>query len=121
MRRVLVLEDDDDLRAVMCDLVQIACHAECVAVASFGALIERRDEVLGCDTALLDVNLGPNEPSGIDAYKFLRECGFRGAMYFLTGHARTHPLVEQARDLAGVRVLEKPVGVDVLQQLAGTP
>lgn len=121
MRRVLLLEDDDDLRAVMCDLVRIACHAECVDVASFGALLERREEALQCDTALLDVNLGPNEPTGIDAYRFLRERGFRGSMYFLTGHARTHPLVEQARDLAGVQVLEKPVGVDVLQQLATNP
>jgi CheY-like chemotaxis protein len=116
--RVLVLEDDDDLRAVMCDMLRISCNAECIDVASFDDLLARRDEALACNSALLDVNLGSGMPSGIDAYQWLRDNGFGGNISFLTGHARNHPLVQQASEIADVRVLEKPIGVDALQQLA---
>ena len=116
--RVLVLEDDEDLRAVMRDLLRVSCRAECVDVGSFDELLDARDAALRCDIALLDVNLGAGLPSGIDAYRWLRENGFQGTIAFLTGHARTHPLVQQASDIADVNVLEKPIAGDVLQRLA---
>jgi FixJ family two-component response regulator len=116
--RVLILEDDEDLRAVMRYLLRVACRVDCLDVASFAELLAHGEEALGCTTALLDVNLGAGQPSGIDAYRWLRDSGFRGPINFLTGHARTHPLVEQAGDIEDVRVLEKPIAVDVLQKLA---
>jgi len=118
VHRVLVLEDDEDLRAVMCDLLRVSCHADCVDVRSFAELLAHRDDALRCNTALLDVNLGAGVPSGIDAYRWLRDNGFAGSISFLTGHARAHPLVQEASDIAGVRVLEKPISVEVLQKLA---
>jgi CheY-like chemotaxis protein len=120
VRRVLVLEDDDDLRAVMRDMLRVTCHADCVDLGSYDELVEHRDEVLACDAALLDVNLGSGMPSGIEAYQWLRDNGFRGAISFLTGHARAHPLVQQASAIDGIDVLEKPVSVDVLQRIACT-
>lgn len=119
MHRVLVVEDDEDLRAVMRDMLRVACHADCVDVGSFDELVEHSDQALRCDAALLDVNLGSGMPSGIDAYEWLRKHGFTGKISFLTGHGRTHPLVQRASEIADVSVVEKPVGVDVLQRLAG--
>ena len=43
--------------------------------------------------------------SGLDAYRWLRQFGFRGEVVFLTGHAAHHPLVEQARALGKAKVL----------------
>jgi len=115
---VLVLEDDEDLRAVMRDMLRMTCHADCVDVGSFDELVAHRDEVLACDAALLDVNLGSGVPSGIDAYKWLRDNGFHGVISFLTGHAHAHPLVQQASAIDGIDVLEKPVSVAVLKRIA---
>jgi FixJ family two-component response regulator len=64
--------------------------------------------------AILDINLGEGQPSGLDAYHWLRESGFEGKIVFLTGHARSHPLVSQARQAGKVVILEKPTTMERL-------
>lgn len=117
MQRVLVLEDDDDLRSLLCDLLVGAGAQSCVSAGSFDAMVRQKEQVLGCGLALLDVNLGSRAPSGLDAYRWLRENGFPGRIVFLTGHARHHPLVRQAHELGHTRVLSKPVDAKVLMAL----
>lgn len=121
MRRVLVLEDDDDLRSLLCDLLLSSGAQGCVSAGSVAELVARREEVLGCAVALLDVNLGAGLPSGLDAYHWLRENGFAGRIVFLTGHARSHPLVRQAHELAHAQVLSKPVSAKDLMALVMEP
>jgi FixJ family two-component response regulator len=86
-------------------------------VGTYEDLLRHREEVLESRLMILDINLGVGVPSGVDAYRWLRAHGFPGTVVFLTGHARTHPEALEARKLPGVRVLEKPVGVDVLGTL----
>ncbi|WP_373047846.1 response regulator [Vulgatibacter sp.] len=117
MRRVLLLEDDLDLREGLADLLQIMGAEEVVAAASFDDLVAQGDRALGSDVAFLDVNLGANVPSGVDAFRWLQDHGFEGRVVFLTGHARSHPLVKAAKEL-GVLVVEKPVGGETLEELA---
>jgi DNA-binding response OmpR family regulator len=70
---------------------------------------------------LLDVNLGAGQPSGIDAYRWLREHSFPGRIVFLTGHATTSPEVIAARS-HGQTVLEKPIDIVKLGALVtGAP
>ncbi|ADO76008.1 two-component response regulator protein [Stigmatella aurantiaca DW4/3-1] len=110
MQRVLVLEDDNDLRSLLCDMLLLSGAKSCVSVRSFEDLRRQQEQVPECGLALLDVNLGAGRPSGLDAYHWLRENGFTGRAVFLTGHARSHPVLDQARDLANARVMTKPVG-----------
>jgi DNA-binding NtrC family response regulator len=117
VRRILLLEDDDDLRASLRELLELL-GAQCTAVASVDEMKQKERDVLGCDVALLDINLGRDVPSGIDGYRWLGSRQFRGSMVFLTGHARSHPLVEEAYRMAGVAVLEKPVTLDALKRVA---
>ncbi|MFL5348372.1 MAG: response regulator [Hyalangium sp.] len=117
MQRVLVLEDDDDLRSLLCDLLVGSGAQACVSAGSFDAMVRQKEQVLGCGLALLDVNLGSRVPSGLDAYRWLRENGFSGRIVFLTGHARYHPLVRQAHELGHTQVLSKPVDAKVLMAL----
>jgi FixJ family two-component response regulator len=58
--------------------------------------------------AFLDINLGPAQPSGVDAYRWLRDKGFNKPIFFLTGHASTYPLVAEAELLGDAKVLSKP-------------
>ena len=109
MRDVLLLEDDTDLCAIMRELLLTLGARRCTVVHSVQELTELSDDVLlGMNLALLDVNLGTGEPSGVDAYHWLRERGFKGEIVFLTGHAQSHPLIQQALALPNVTVLSKP-------------
>ena len=64
---VLFVEDDDDLRESCVELVTIVLERRCVGVGSYKQLVALGNEVLACTAAILDINLGPSQPSGIDA------------------------------------------------------
>jgi CheY-like chemotaxis protein len=115
-RQVLFLDDDRDLRDVVCELVPLF-GAECIAVGSHAELLAAADRALASDLAILDINLGPGAPSGLDSCRWLRDQDFRGRIVFLTGHASSHPLVEEARKLCTAQVLAKPITPDRLQSL----
>jgi FixJ family two-component response regulator len=115
--RVLVLEDDADLRTILCELLSLSGADACVGVGSLAELQSERVGALGCGLALLDINLGAGVPSGLDAYRWLKDNGFPGRTVFLTGHARSHPLVREALELTQVQVLSKPVESKVLLAL----
>ncbi|WNG61731.1 response regulator [Archangium gephyra] len=117
MLRVLVLEDDADLRTILCELLSLSGAEECVRAGSLEEVKRKRVEALGCGLALLDINLGAGVPSGLDAYRWLKENGFTGRTVFLTGHARSHPLVREALELTNVQVVSKPIESKVLLAL----
>ncbi len=114
---ILILEDDEDVREML-TLSYETVGEHCVTAGSLRELEQRGDEALGCRLAILDINLGSGQPSGIDAYAWLCEHHFGGRIAFLTGHARSHPLVAEALQL-GACVYEKPISVDDLVALAG--
>ena len=116
---VLLLDDDDDMLSTMSDLVQLLTNRPCVTAHSLAELIARRDDALHCSDAILDINLGPAQPSGLEAFAWLKENRFVGNVIFLTGHARSHPLVARAGALDGVQVYQKPIETDELCRLLG--
>jgi FixJ family two-component response regulator len=114
---VLYLEDNDDLRGLVVELVTDVLDRRCVAVGSFEELVALGDDALGCSVAILDINLGGNRKSGIDAYAWLRHMGYTGRIVFLTGHASTHPLVVEAQRIGDAEILSKPIELDCLQSI----
>ena len=114
---VLYVEDNDDLREVVVELVSVALQRRCVGVGSYEELVALGEEALGCSVAILDVNLGPNRPSGIDAYTWLRDKGYTGRIVFLTAHASTHPLVVEAHRIGDAEIFSKPIDADRLQSI----
>ncbi len=114
-RRIVLLDDDADLRDALCDMFALL-GADCLPVASLAEMSGAADRVLACHLAILDVNLGEGQPSGVDAYEWLRQQRFGGRVVFLTGHAPSSPAVARAATL-GVRVLTKPIGIDEMRAL----
>lgn len=106
-RRILVLDDDADLRDALTDLLSLF-GAACLALPSLAAMSAAPADVLACRLAILDVNLGEGQPTGVDAYEWLRAHAFSGRIAFLTGHAPSHPAVARAT-ASGVGVLAKPI------------
>jgi FixJ family two-component response regulator len=114
---VVFLDDDKDLRDLFVDVVALLAERECLTVGSVDELVRQRKRVLAAELVILDINLGPGAPSGLDAYRWLRAQNYAGQIVFLTGHAASHPLVAEARQLAGVRVYEKPLPVPTIARL----
>jgi DNA-binding NtrC family response regulator len=114
---VLYVEDNDDLRELVVELVTVVLKRRCVGVGSYEELVALGEEALGCSVAILDINLGPNRPSGIDAYMWLRDKGYTGRIVFLTGHASTHPLVVEAQRIGDAEIFSKPIDPDRLRSI----
>lgn len=114
---VFLVEDDDDLRLALVDVIQRATGRECLGLRTLADLRQRRDAVLGCALGILDINLGFDEPSGLDTFAWLRAERFSGRIVFLTGHAATNPLVRRAGEMGNVTVLSKPFEMEKLLQL----
>lgn len=116
-KRVLFLDDDGDLREIVAELLG-ALGVACTAVGTVSQMQSAfREANHVFDLAILDINLGDAQPSGVDAYRWLRQHGFAGRIAFLTGHARSHPLVAEAIRTGDATVYDKPIGVDVLYGL----
>ena len=114
---VLLLDDDPTLREMMSELF-LSEGVACISVGSLEEMIAAGARGLACHLAILDVNLGPGRPSGVDAYRWLKAQSFSGRIVFLTGHARSFIGVAEAHTL-GVAVLEKPMSVEGLLNLLG--
>jgi FixJ family two-component response regulator len=117
----VLLDDDPDLLEALADLLQTR-DCRCLLAHSLDELKALGPEVLKADVAVLDINLGPGRPSGIDAYDWLLSQSFAGRLLFLTGHAHAHPLVARAERLRRATVLDKPMdGKTLLDRIMGGP
>jgi DNA-binding NtrC family response regulator len=111
---VLIVDDDEDLRETLGDV--LASLDTCSVKAGSLRDVERQGiEVANCFLALLDINLGPNEPSGLDVCAWLIAHDFAGHIIFMTGHAAGYPLVNDARAMRGVAILQKPIDLRVIE------
>ena len=111
--RIVFLDDNEDLRELLPALLETALGVECLPFASVIDFENHSDQVLNAKVAILDINLGPDVPDGVDAFNWLMERGFRGKILFFTGHARANPQVALA-EKDGARILEKPIHPDKL-------
>lgn len=108
---VLYLDDNTDLRELLAALIESALDVHCFTVSSVDELKENSGIVFQTNVAILDIELGFQQPTGIDAYRWLIESNYQGHIFFLTGHGRSHPLVQEATK-SGVTIWEKPIGAE---------
>jgi DNA-binding NtrC family response regulator len=106
--KVVFLDDSEDLRHLLTILLKTRLGLDCLTLSRFQQMDDHLVEILCCETAILDINLGAGEPSGLEAYKWLKERGFKGQIIFLTGHANSDPEVLKVASL-DVVLLEKPL------------
>ena len=106
--KIVFLDDSEDLRELMPILLETRLGEPCKCFGSVDELQQRPEEVLSAKVAILDINLGPHVPDGIDAFNWLRAHGFKGKVLFFTGHARDG-LQRALTERSGVEILEKPL------------
>jgi DNA-binding NtrC family response regulator len=115
--KLLIVDDDEDLRQLLKEFFEMSMTVECVTAGSLRDLEKVKASALECTVAVLDINLGANEPSGIDVFNWLREAGFKGRVAFVTAHANDHPLVRKAVSDGGAKVYKKPMEIEALIEL----
>ncbi len=111
MKNVLFLDDDKDLCYVIEQLFYTVPGISCTSIHSVEDL-KKLIPGTTFDIAILDINLGPDLPTGLDAYTYLIEKQFKGKIVFFTGHGKTHPLTQAALKFPNTMVLEKPASVE---------
>lgn len=116
---VLFVDDDEDLREVMHDILVRIGVQRVFTAGSLRDVQLMRDDALACQVAIIDINLGLNQPSGVGVFEWLEREGFAGRIVFLTGHASNDPRVREAASVAGSVIAAKPLTVSELQKLLG--
>jgi FixJ family two-component response regulator len=107
--QISFLDDNEDLRAVMISLIETRLQAHCLELQNFQDFLDKSDVVLGTQVIVLDIDLGFRQPTGLDAFLWLKKNNYQGKVFFLTGHGRTNPMVAQAEKM-GAYIWEKPIG-----------
>ena len=114
---IFVLDDDRDLLDSMVAVVQGLYQRPCITATSVREMVDLSAQVLRSQLAFLDINLGPGKPSGVEGYRWLRKQKYRGRVVFFTGHAHSHPQVQEALRLGDAAVVQKPVPIAALLKL----
>jgi DNA-binding NtrC family response regulator len=104
----MIVDDCDELRALFRIAFEQELRSHCLEMRSFSEVKEHRQEALGCQVAIIDINLGPGQPDGLEIHDWLRAQSFAGKIFFFTGHAADCPRVRKAAE-TGSPVLEKPM------------
>jgi FixJ family two-component response regulator len=112
-RGIVILDDCEDLRLVLICLLKSRFSETCLAVGSVREFKDHEPQVLDSHLVILDINLGISEPSGLDAFNWLKGSNYQGQVFFLTGHGHSHPAVIEACH-SGAKVWSKPVPTEVL-------
>ena len=105
---IAFLEDNDELREVLAEVTKSELGEESICFRKVEELIAKESEVMQTKMAIIDLNLGQDEASGVDAFYWLKNHGYQGKICFLTGHGKTHPLVIQASEI-GAEIWTKPM------------
>lgn len=112
---ILVMDDDIDLLDVLQETLITLCKVDQVITStSLDDIQDRKEKILNCHLAILDVNLGAEKPSGVNVAQWLRTNGFKGKIIFLTGHAVSAPEVKAAVNMPDTKVVAKPIGLTQL-------
>ena len=122
MRKILLVDDDPSLVEALADLLENASTVQCLPLRDMNSVVQHESEILArgpdgtpaFELAILDINLGSGEPSGIEVYQWLCDHGFGGRVVFLTGHGKNHPQVREAYEISGAKVFEKPQDINKL-------
>jgi DNA-binding NtrC family response regulator len=117
LEAVLLVDDDEDLRAAMEEVLRDIGVRRLVEAGSLRDVENRREDVLACQLALVDINLGYGQPTGIDVFEWFEREGFAGRVVFLTGHGSQDPRVQRAASLAGSEVVSKPLSTAKLRDM----
>lgn len=115
MRKLLLVDDSVEICQIMSSVFSEMKDFEFNFVHSYTEL--EAFDFHSIQFVLLDINLGHDQPSGLDCYRLLNEHHFTGKIIFFTGHASSHPLVQEANKIQNVSILSKPASIEEIENV----
>lgn len=82
MKTIFFLDDSQEFLEIMKIFAEASCNSKALLASSFDEMFSKTDDILKCDMAFLDINLGGHQPSGVQAYRWLRKMGFDKPVFF---------------------------------------
>ena len=124
LNTITLVDDSRELRFLFDILIKQELGVPVIGCPSLKDVMQHRDEVLNSQAIIIDINLGPGEPDGVEVYRWIRDQKYDGQIFFFTGHAAEAPQVRVAAK-TGVPVLEKPLSaielIDVVKGFCTQP
>ena len=118
MKSVLILDDDIDLSEILELTIKHLGVTLCKVIHSYKEILElNKVELTRFDICLLDVNLGPGQPNGLEVYKHLKQVNYPGEIYFFTGHGKSDSRLQVLTNFSLTHILEKPVSIETLNNI----
>ena len=114
--RVLVVDDDPDLRGVLSDLLEGVGLVACAASSGNDALGFLASRAVGEEVDLVLIDLRMPGPSGIEVIRELRTAKHLPPTILMTASAE--PTVRSEALTLGIHVLEKPFTFDAFRRVA---
>jgi len=113
---VIFVDDSNEMRILTLNLLKRSLNLDCLGLSSMAEVLGQAAAVLASRLVILDMNLGATAPDGFAVYHWLLEQGYKGSVFFLSGQARTTPLLAAAEQL-GAKVFEKPLDAAALLEI----
>lgn len=117
MQSIFFLDDSEELLEVMKVFATVACERKAITCSTFDSMYDSAADILNTAVAFIDVNLGSHQPSGVEAYRWLRSQGYNKPIFFLTGHGKFSEEAKGASEFEEVHILQKPIAAQDLRNL----
>lgn len=117
---VLILEDNKELMESYLDILDAFTSAYPIACHSVKEVYALRDSVLKTKIAFLDLNLATPQESGLDVAQWLKDNGYEGKIYFLTGQVHDSKLISEIKKI-DAEILSKPFDIEQFIGLVDSP
>ena len=86
-KSILVVDDEDSIRQMMCEMITIKFSNVSVVSVSSGEEALEKIKSVNYDLILLDINLGDESINGLEVLKRIKEIRPDQKVYMITGYA----------------------------------
>ena len=86
-KSILVVDDEDSIRQMMCEMITIKFSNVSVVSVSSGEEALEKIKLVNYDLILLDINLGDESINGLEVLKRIKEIRPEQKVYMITGYA----------------------------------
>ena len=115
-KSILVVDDEDSIRQMMCEMITIKFSNVSVVSVSSGEEALEKIKSVNYDLILLDINLGDESINGLEVLKRTKEIRPEQKVYMITGYTVEEETEKIVKNNA-LGVLHKPFKLNSLYEI----
>jgi len=115
-KSILVVDDEDSIRQMMCEMITIKFSNVSVVSVSSGEEALEKIKSVNYDLILLDINLGDESIDGLEVLKRTKEIRPKQKVYMITGYTVEEETEKIVKNNA-LGILHKPFKLNSLYKI----